>query len=84
MKLRVLTLCKVMRNELVMKTLPGGALWIYVLSHRQYSPFIYDLEEGTEGIGKKRERDMKAEREKRTNMLDVNKELSQQIVRVFY
>lgn len=38
MKLRLLTLYKVMRNELVMKTLPGAALWIYVLSYKRNIP----------------------------------------------
>ena len=45
MKLGLLTLCKVMRNELMMKTLPGAALWIYVLSHKRNTPFHILLDE---------------------------------------
>lgn len=42
-------------------------------------PSTYNLEEGTEG----EEEDIKEGREKRTNVLDVNKKLSQQIVRPY-
>lgn len=72
---RPLTLGKMMRNELLMKTLPGAAGWIYVLFHSPNPPVV----EVGENRGKtEREGEMRGGR-KRTNALDFNKELSQHI-----
>lgn len=62
-----------MRNELLMKTLPGAARWIYVLFHSPSLPPVVEVGEKEEAKG-----EMRGGR-KRTNALDYNKELSQQI-----
>ena len=62
-----------MRNELLMKTLPGAALWIYILlCGTTLSPANL--------LGETEEREGGRERG-RTNSLDFNKVLSQQIAR---
>lgn len=69
-----------MRNEFVMKTLPGAALWIYVHSHERNTP-LRIVRQGRRGNrGKRKEI---AEGEKKTNLLHLNKELSQQIGRPY-
>lgn len=47
MKLRLLTLCKVMRNELVMKTLPGAAFGFMCspISEPPLHTLLYEVEE---------------------------------------
>lgn len=74
---RLLTLGKIMRNELLMKTLPGAARWIYVLF---YSPNPPILEVEGENWWKTGRGGEVSGGRKRTNPLDFNKELSQQIV----
>lgn len=64
-----------MRNELLMKTLPGAALWIYILlCGTTLSPANL--------LGETEEREGGRERG-RTNSLDFNKVLSQQIAKTY-
>lgn len=74
----LLTLCKMMRNELLMKTLPGAAQWIYVLLVlHPHSGVIVEVE--WENSGEKRERGETRVGRIRTNALDFNKDVSEQI-----
>lgn len=73
---KLLTVGKMITNELLKKTLPRAAMWIYVLFQSSpVHPYSWGIEQR-----KNRKRRRAEGRGERTNALDFNKELSQQYI----